>query len=82
MATISRKFVVYGECPVDKNVVPIEVEYNSFPFPDEDKRHKRFIKNSNQCYYLFEGKCNLKEECPIYKEAPEDRYEDFSKVFY
>ena len=82
MSTISRNFVVHGYCPIDKNDVAIEVEYISFSVPNEDKRHKKFVKGNNRCFYLSEGKCSRKDDCPVYKEAATERYEDFSKIHF
>ncbi len=82
MGTISRNFTCCGFCPIDNDNVEIEIEYTSLQLPNEDKKRKRFTKSRNCCYYLHEGKCNKKEDCPVFLEAESTRYEDFSKIRY
>lgn len=82
MPTISRLFVATGFCPVGKKDVAIEVEYTSLPLPNKDKHQKLFIKSGCKCCYLSDGRCNHKSDCPIYKNAPTKRHEDFSKTCY
>lgn len=69
MATINRKRVVDGYCEIDKSVVAIEIEYISFPRPTDRNGHRTFIKNSNQCLYLKDGRCTKGRECEIYQNA-------------
>lgn len=47
------------------------LEYIPFPDDGSTRKNMTFIKNSNQCRYLFEVKCNLRKECQIYKDAEE-----------
>lgn len=76
MATISRLININGFCPVDNEEVPIEIEYLCFPSVEDSKKKNLFVKNSNQCYYLKEGKCNLNKSCPIYQNAEVEKYLD------
>ncbi len=82
MGTISKRFVCYGFCPIDEDDVTIEVEYTSLQLPNEDKKRKKFTKSSNCCYYLSQGKCDKRNDCPVFLEAEVTRYEDYSKVRY
>lgn len=82
MGTISRKFVCDGYCPLDQDTVSIEIEYISLKRPGEDKRHKRFTKMSNQCWYLAAGKCDKYNDCPVFQNAECVRYEDYSGICY
>ena len=82
MGTISKTFVCYGFCPVDKHDVPIQIEYTSLQLPDEDKKRKRFTKAQNCCSYLSDGKCNKRDDCPVFLKAESTRYEDYSKIHY
>ena len=82
MGTISRKFVIYGFCPVDKDDIPIEVEYTSLQLPNEDKHKKRFVKSRNCCWYLDKGKCDKFNDCPVFLEASDIRIEDFSNIVF
>lgn len=76
MSTISKRLNVSGFCPIDNENVPIEIEYISFPIPERDRNRRLFIKNSNKCYYLKEGKCDKNKLCPIYQNAEIEKYLD------
>lgn len=69
MATYSIKRSANGYCIVDKSVVAIPIEYISSPF-EENNGVRTYIRNSNQCSYLADGRCSLGRECEIYKSAP------------
>ncbi len=69
MATISKEVVVNGYCEVDKCVVAIGIEYISFPRPEDQNGNRTFIKNSNQCEYLKDGRCSKGRKCEIYQNA-------------
>lgn len=69
MGTISKKVVVGGYCEIDKFDVSIEIEYISFPMPTDRSGYRTFIKNSNQCAYLKDGRCAKGRECEIYQNA-------------
>ena len=69
MATYSMKKSANGYCVVDKSVVAIPIEYISSPF-EENNGERTYIRNSNQCSYLVDGRCSLGRECEIYKSAP------------
>ena len=69
MATISRNIVVNGYCEIDKQHVAIEIEYISLPRPTDRNGYRTFIKNSNQCAYLKDGRCAKGRECEIYQNA-------------
>lgn len=69
MSSINKSFYHDGFCPVDGTNVTIEITYLSVPkinFSDV----QQFCKIKNKCWYLNDGKCKLKQECPIYKDAP------------
>lgn len=82
MGTIQKRYIHTGYCPVDNNVASIEIKYMSLSLPDEDKKHKEFLKAENLCRYLNQHKCSLRETCPIYQEAPVRCYEDYSQKYY
>lgn len=82
MRTITTRKIHTGLCPVDNNVASIEIEYMSLSLPDEDKKHKEFLKAQNLCCYLNQHKCSLRESCPIYQDAPVRCYEDYSQKYY
>ena len=78
MATYSKKKSAQGYCVVDKGVVAIPIEYISSPWGD-DHGERTYIRNSNQCCYLADGRCSLGKECEIYKNAPEEFKERLGK---
>ena len=65
MNTISKKSNAYGYCMVDKHYVHIPIKYISLQLSNKSN----FIKTENKCPYLFEGKCDLGNECQIFKDA-------------
>lgn len=69
MATISKKISRVGFCEVDNDKVAIPIEYISFPDDGSTSNNMTFIKNSNQCPYLSDGKCDKGKNCKIYKDA-------------
>ena len=69
MATTSKKVVVNGHCEIDRSDVAIEIEYVSFPSPTDKNGYRTFIKNSNQCAYLKDGRCSKDRKCDIYQNA-------------
>lgn len=72
MATITDMGVAHGYCIVYKSNVAIRIEYVSIPLPTDRNGYRTFWKNSNQCYYLQEGKCNLRNECEVFKKAEKE----------
>ncbi|MDD2958950.1 MAG: hypothetical protein PHE06_07955 [Lachnospiraceae bacterium] len=80
MATISKKISRIGFCKVDNDQAPIPIEYISFPDDGSTRRNMTFVKNSNQCPYLAEGKCNLGKECQIYIDAEKQIKLDISDM--
>lgn len=63
MATISKNVSRVGFCEVDNDNAAIPIEYISFPDDGSTKDNMTFIKNSNQCRYLSEGKCHKRKNC-------------------
>lgn len=80
MGTIRKEITKMGYCIVDKSTVPIPIEYNSFPQPNESRKNMTFIKNSNQCRYLIEGKCDLGKDCITFKNAETEIKLDVSNM--
>ena len=78
MATISKEVVVDGYCEVDESDVAIE--YISFPRPTDKNGYRTFIKNSNQCEYLKDGRCSKGRKCEIYQNAELEFTEFVGKV--
>ncbi|WP_293717722.1 hypothetical protein [uncultured Phascolarctobacterium sp.] len=80
MATISKNILKSGFCKVDNDRVSIPIEYISFPDERSTKMNMTFIRNSNKCRYLSEGKCSMGRECQIYKDAEEQIELDISDM--
>ena len=80
MATISKNISKLGFCKIDNAQAPIPIEYISFPDDGSTRKNMTFIKNSNQCRYLSEGKCNMGKDCQIYKDAEEQIKLDISDM--
>ena len=80
MATITDTKNAYGYCVVDKHNVAIKIEYISSPMFNDRNGYRTFFKNSNKCYYLQEGKCNLGRECEIYKHAESEYVKKVGRV--
>lgn len=72
MSTINKIFYENGYCKVDGQNVTIGIKYISLPKMPNDIAQK-FCKMSNCCPYLQEGKCDLENECEIFKNAKEIR---------
>lgn len=74
MGSINKKFYEDGYCAIDQNNVTIEISYLSVPKVNSSDAQK-YCKINNKCWYLNEGKCNLGNECNIFKNAPDFRIE-------
>ena len=74
MSSINKIFYEEGFCPIDQNKVTIEISYLSVPKVETNNK-KEYAKIKNKCWYLNNGKCNLGNECEIFKKASNFRTE-------
>lgn len=75
MGSINKTFIEAGFCEVDQNNVHIEIGYLSIPKVNNNSKSQEYCKINNKCWYLNKGKCNLGNECKIFKNAPNIRTE-------
>lgn len=68
MTTMSKNFMEEGYCVVDKNKVHIYIKYTACP-KVRPSDIQEYCKTSNECWSLRKGKCDLGNECPIFKNA-------------
>lgn len=65
---MKKQWLVEGFCPVDCYHCLMPVEYEPV---ERDGTVTEYRKHRMACRHALSGKCEKKEECSFYKEAPE-----------
>lgn len=67
---MNRKVAVNGFCPMQNKDFAITIEYldtNTY-----NQLGKSYIKGMFACSYTYQNKCSFADDCPIYKDVPDE----------